>query len=80
MIVEGLIDFGIYVIQLAFSSFEAISLPVDTVIVLLDIMQFGAWVIGADLFGFIIGNIFAWLSFKFVGGLVLFLYRLIPLT
>lgn len=80
MILNGLSDFAIWIVDLIFLGFQAISLPANLISVLLDIMKFGAWIVGADLLAIIFGNVFMWLSFKFMAGLILFVYRLIPLT
>ena len=80
MIIEGLAGFGFWIIELVFSAFNVVTLPLNLTSAVFDIMKFGAWVIGADLFAIVIGNIFGWLLFKFVAGLILFIYRLIPLT
>ena len=80
MVVESLSDFGIWVLELLFVGFQAVSLPSNLISVVIDIMKFGAWIVGADLLMIIFGNVFMWLTFKFTAGLVLFVYRLIPLT
>lgn len=80
MIIEGIASFGFWVIETIFSSFNVITLPLNLISAVFDIMKFGAWVIGGDLFAIVIGNIFFWLTFKFAAGLILFIYRLIPLT
>ena len=80
MIVEALFGFGGWIIELIFSGFNIITLPLNLTSALFDIMKFGAWIIGGDLFAIVFGNIFFWLGFKFVSGLILFIYRLIPLT
>lgn len=80
MILNGLSDFAIWIVDMIFAGFQAISLPANLISVVLDIMKFGAWVVGADLLAIIFGNVFMWLGFKFIAGLILFVYRLIPLT
>lgn len=80
MIVESITGWAFFLIESLFSGFSLISLPVNLINVLVDIMKFGAWVIGADLLGLVIGSIGFWLTFKFTAGLVLFIWRLIPLT
>lgn len=80
MIIESVVGFGFWVVELIFSGLNMISLPFNLMTAIFDIMKFGVWVIGADLFAIVIANIFFWLSFKFTAGLVLFLYRLLPLT
>lgn len=80
MIVESITGWAFFLIESLFSGFSLISLPVNLINVLVDIMKFGAWVIGADLLGLVIGSIGFWLTFKFTAGLVLFIWRLLPLT
>lgn len=80
MIVNGLTGLAMWFIGVLFSTFDAVSLPTDLIGVLLDTMKFGAWVIGADLVAIFFANVLFWLTFKFTAGLVLFIWRLIPLT
>lgn len=80
MIIEGITGWAFFLIESLFSGFSLVSLPVNLINVLVDIMKFGAWVIGADLLGIVIGSIGFWLTFKFTAGLVLFIWRLLPLT
>ena len=80
MIVETLLSFSCALIQGLFSGLQFISLPTDLLTVLLDILCYGVWVIGADLMAIVISTITGWLAFKFGIGLVLFVWRLLPLT
>lgn len=80
MIVETLLSFACTLIQGLFSGLQIINLPTDFMTVLLDIFCYGVWVIGADLMGIIITTITGWLMFKFTAGLVVFVWRLLPLT
>lgn len=80
MIVETLLSFACALIQGLFSGLQFVSLPTDLLTVLLDIFCYGVWVIGADLMAIIIATITTWLSIKFGIGLVLFIWRLLPLT
>lgn len=80
MIVETLVSFTCNLIQALFSGLQAFTLPADALTVLLDIFCYSVWVVGIDLVAMIIGSIVGWLSFKFLAGLVLFIWRLLPLT
>lgn len=80
MIVETLLSFACALIQGLFSGFQLVNLPLDLMTVLLDIFCYGVWVIGADLMAIVISTITGWLVFKFGAGLVLFVWRLLPLT
>lgn len=80
MIVEGVTGLAFSIIEFVFSTFQILSLPVNLISVLVDFMQVGAWVIGADLLGLVFSSVIFWLGFKFTAGLVLFIWRLLPLT
>lgn len=43
-----------------------------------DLIRFGVWVIGDDMWNFFVATVAGWLTFKLIGGLFLFIYRLIP--
>lgn len=80
MILQGLASFAIWVLDLIFNGFNLISLPVSFISFLITILEFGAWVVGGAFLSLVFANIFFWLTFKLTAGLVLFVYRLIPLT
>lgn len=80
MILEGLASFAMWIIQLIFSGFNLISLPTSFISVLIDFMKYGAFILGGDLLAIVFSCVFGWLAFKFTAGLILFIYRLIPLT
>lgn len=80
MIVETLLGFAATLIQGLFSGLQILTLPLDFMTVLLDILCYGVWVIGADLVGIVFANIVFWLGLKFSIGLVIFIWRLLPLT
>ena len=80
MIVETLVGFSLNLIQGLFSTFQIINLPTDLMTALLDFFCYGVWVVGADLMGIVMSTIVGIYTFKFTAGLVLFIWRLIPLT
>ena len=80
MIIEGLLDLVFWFIELLFSSFQLISLPTGLLGGLLDFIRVGAWVVGSDILGLAFGTIIFWFTFKLSAGLILFIWRLIPLT
>lgn len=80
MIVESLLDFSLTLIQGLFSALQFVSLPTDLLTALLDFFCYGTWVIGADLLGVFVSSVVGMYTFKFTAGLVLFFWRLIPLT
>ena len=80
MIVETLLHFAATTIQNLFSGLQFVTLPLDFLTVLLDIMCYGIWVIGADMAGIVLANIVFWMATRFTIGLVIFIWRLLPLT
>lgn len=80
MIVETLLQFASVLIQGLFSGLQILTLPYDFLTVLLDILCYGTWVVGVDLMGIILANIVFWLGTRFTIGLVIFIWRLLPLT
>ena len=59
---------------------DNVSIPSNLVQSLAGITGYGVWVIGADLLGIICGCVLFWLSVKFIWGLIVYIYDLIPMT
>lgn len=80
MILNLLFDFGIWVFELI-SSYLPSTAPVlySFSNTFYDILQFGVWVIGDGMWMLFVTTITGWLSFKCIWGIVLFIYRLIPI-
>lgn len=80
MIVETLLDLSMSAIQIIFSFFQVITLPTDLMTFLLDIICYGTWVVGADLMAIVMSTVTIFYGARFGAGLLLFLWRFIPLT
>lgn len=80
MIVEALINVVFWIINRIFSGFEMIALPVNIASTLIDFMKVGAWVLGPDLLTLCLTSIVMWLLFKSSVGLIVYVYKLLPLT
>lgn len=80
MIIESLVGYACYLIQSVFSLLQVVTLPLDAMTILADIFCYGVWIVGADLMGIILATISGWLTFKLLAGLVIFIWRLLPLT
>lgn len=80
MIVETLLDFVIYLFMSAISGFEVLKLPLEIIGVLTNVLQYGVWIVGADVMALVFGTVFGWWTLKATAGLVIFLWKLIPLT
>lgn len=80
MIVEKLFDVILWLVSLIFDGLSLIALPTNYITVLLNIMKYGVWVMGLDLFVIFWSCILFWITFKLGAGLILFIWRLLPLT
>lgn len=80
MIVEGLVELCTSVLFGLFSTLEVVKLPVELLGVLSTILQYGVWVVGADVMAIVFASVFGWWSIKMTVGLVIFIWDLLPLT
>lgn len=80
MIIETLFSWCCTFIVNLFSVFEIINLPLDLISTLYTIMCYGVWVVGADVFLMFTGSVMMWVTFKGTVGLIIWLYKLVPLT
>lgn len=80
MIIEGVTGLAFWFVGLLFEGLQVVSLPVNLVTVLVEFMRVGAWILGADLLGIAFASVLFWLTFKLTAGLLLFIWRLLPLT
>ncbi len=80
MIVEGLVELTMNLIEMIFTGFNIVTVPVDIASTLMTILGYGAWVLGADLVAYVFTTILGWLMFRFVAGVLIFVWRLLPLT
>lgn len=80
MVLEAIFDFGLWLFGLIADAMPSMA-PVmyDASGVLGDLAGFGIWVIGQDMWTVILSTVSGWLTFKMTWGIVLFVYRLIPL-
>lgn len=80
MVLEAIFDFGLWVFSLIASAMPSMA-PVmaDTATTLWNFVSVGIWVIGDGMWNTIMVTVSAWLTFKMVWGIILFIYRLIPL-
>lgn len=80
MIIETILQWSCNLIVGLFSLFEVVNLPSDAISVLYSILCYGVWVVGSDLMLIFISTVMGWITFKATVGLVIWLYKLIPLT
>lgn len=77
MVIELLSDICFWVFGLLFDGFSIITLPVNLITAVIEIMKYGIWIMGLDLFIIFWSSILFWLTFKLAAGLVLFVLRVI---
>ena len=80
MIVETVFSWACTFLQGLFSFLQVVDLPVEFLDVLVDLLCYGVWVIGADLISIILANVVFWLSLKFSIGVTVWVWRLLPFT
>lgn len=80
MVLEAIFNFGIWLLDLILGIVPSMAPAVyNATTSFWDIASFGVWVIGDNMWSLLIGTFSAWLSFKLIWGVILFIYRLIPL-
>lgn len=80
MIFEPLINIIVELIVVAINGFNLVTLPVNALEALATIMVYGNAVVGADLMLVFASNVLAWMGLKLTVGILLFIWRLLPLT
>ena len=80
MIVEGLLNVALSCVFGLFSLMEVVKLPVEIMGVLTTILQYGVWVVGADIMALVFATVTGWWTIKLTVGLAVFIWELLPLT
>lgn len=80
MIVESVVDLFFALMSQAFAGLEIIGLPYQVINTLQTILVYGTWIVGADILAIFVSTIVSWWTIKFVVGLVVFIWELLPLT
>lgn len=80
MIVNTLLDLVVNSICGIFHGLEVLSLPIDLIGALVTVLEYGNAIVGTDLMLIIFGSIMGWLAIRTTAGLVIFIWRLLPLT
>lgn len=80
MIVESVVDLFFALMAQAFAGLEIIGLPFQVINTLQTILVYGTWIVGADIMAIFVATVVGWWTIKFVVGLVVFIWELLPLT
>lgn len=80
MIVESLVDVFFYLIRNALDIGVFMDVPMDWLEPLTDILMYGIWIVGADTMACFATVIVGWWTTKFVLGVIVWVWELLPLT
>lgn len=81
MIAEGLITLFVSILRMAIAGIgSTVSIPLDTIATLANVCGYGNYIVGMDVLGVFAGLVVFWTTVKCTIGIVLFIWRLIPLT
>lgn len=80
MILKFLLDMAVSVLCAGMTGLQILTLPVDLIGALATVIQYGQYVIGVDLFAVILGSVAFWITVKCSVGLLVFIWKLLPLT
>ena len=80
MIVESVVDLFFNLLSVVFSGLEIIGLPLEFINTLQTILVYGVWVVGADIMAIFVGLVVGWWGIKFLVGLFVWVWELLPLT
>ena len=80
MIFETLFSVIVFLLDGLLSGISIITLPFDALKSLATVLCYGSWVLGADMLILFCGSLTFWVGVKASIGLVIFIWRLLPLT
>ena len=80
MIVESIVDLFFASLSQAFLGLEIVGLPLQYINTIQTIIVYGTWIVGADIIAIFVAMIATWWTTKFVIGLVIWVWELLPFT
>lgn len=80
MIIEFFVNIVVTLLCGAVSGLKLLSLPVDMIGALATVIQYGQYIMGADLFLAVLASAMFWIGLKATAGLLIFIWKLLPLT
>ena len=78
MILESVTGLACRILYTLFSTLEVVSLPIDLISTLATILQYGTWVVGADILLLFTGSVALWWGVKASLGIAIWVYEHIP--
>lgn len=80
MIIEFFVNIVVTLLCGAVSGLKLLSLPVDMIGALATVIQYGSYVMGSDLFLLVMGSVMFWIGVKTTAGVLIFVWKLLPLA
>lgn len=80
MITESLMGIFFGLLRLAFGAVEIFALPYQTISALVTILSYGNWIVGVDIMALFAGSIVFWWVFHMSIGLIVWVWKMLPLT
>lgn len=80
MVIELLCQLAANVFKGIFNLLEVFTLPLDLIMVLTNLLKFGTWIVGADILLLFTGSVVMWWGIRATFGLVVWIWRMLPLT
>lgn len=80
MVIKFLLDIVVSVVNVALSGLSLLSLPVDLISAFATCIEYGQYFLGDDLFLLVLSTAVFWIGLKATAGVILFIWRLLPLT
>lgn len=80
MIGEAFIDMFFGVFRILFGAVEIFQLPTQFINVLTSILAYGNWIVGVDIMILFVGCVVFWWVFHMSIGLIVWVWKLLPLT
>lgn len=80
MIVESVVELFFSIMSGVLTGFDLVGLPLSAITALGTILVYGTWVVGADVLAVFTAMIVGWWGIKFLVGIVVFVWELLPLT
>lgn len=80
MIVETLVEWACSLIGGLFSALEFVQLPLDLLGTLASILQYGSWIVGADILALFAATVVFWWGVHMSIGLAVWVWDKLPLT
>lgn len=80
MVIEFFINLFVSFIDGFIGAVSIVTIPTDIISALSTVISYGSWVVGSDLLVIFATCVFTWTTIKLTFGLVIFIWKMLPLT